>query len=107
MFAIVTLGDRDFRGGERGDPMDDFLVGTPFLKIGHQVLHRDTARRELRSPAAVDDLDRFCLHGISLAMACPARSGRRAFLYFTPNLARSGCPRRTRGMRPFCSAFSQ
>src|SRR6202023_2822185 len=63
--AIIAVGDRDFLGRERGNPADDFFVGTAFSEIRHQVLHRNAARRKLQAPAAIDDFNSFRRHTIS------------------------------------------
>src|SRR5262245_3219001 len=45
VFLVIMLDDSDLLMGERGNPAADLVVGRTFLKIGHQVLHGDSAGR--------------------------------------------------------------
>src|SRR5947209_6343282 len=61
VFLEIGFDDGNLFARERRHPAQDLVVGSATLKIRDQILHGDPARRELRPPAAVHDLD-FVLH---------------------------------------------
>jgi hypothetical protein len=65
MFPVVALYHLDFLVAERGDPAYDLVRRAPLLKIWHQILHRDPARRELQPATPIDDFNDPA-HGFTL-----------------------------------------
>ena len=63
VLPVVVLDDRDLVVSQAGDPVDDFVVGAPALKVRDQVVNRNPAGGELKPSAAIDQRDLF-LHKI-------------------------------------------
>ena len=64
MLAVVFFHEGDLLAAQGWHPVHDFLVRTTALKIGHQILYGNPARRKLQTTTSIDQGNLFFHAGI-------------------------------------------